>query len=272
MEQGDKITLVLEGLPEDDGQVRLTVFMSQLQSLSGALSKLDRDLNSGKPASSFRIAELSYNSPVRVVIAATPRPNRPHVAGQVLENFGRIAEAIKSGAPLETIDADLLEDIQALARPVGKQLKTATILFDDHQLDLTEAVSRRIDEALAVAEECSGVIEGDLEQINVHDGANTFHIYPAVGPKKITCRFPNKLYEDAVAAVGKRVEVYGILRFRPGASYPHQIAVTDIEIFPPESELPDWDDLRGRAPNATGGLSSEAFVRELRDGWRNGRR
>ena len=114
----------------------------------------------------------------------------------------------------------------------------------------------------------SGVIEGDLEQINVHEGANTFHIYPAVGPKKITCRFPNKLYEDAVAAVGKRVEVYGILRFRPGASYPHQIALTDIEIFPPESELPAWDDLRGRAPNATGGLSSEAFVRELRDGWR----
>lgn len=268
MEQGDKITLVLEGLPEDDGQVRLTVFMSQLQSLNGALSKLDRDLNGGKPASSFRIAELSYNSPVRVVVAAMPRPNRPHVAGQVLENFGRIAEAIKDGSPLETIDADLLEDIQALARPVGRQLKTATILFDGHELNLTETVARRVDEALAVAEECSGVIEGDLEQINVHHGANTFHIYPAIGPKKVTCHFSNKLYEDAVAAVGKRVEVYGTLRFRPGASFPHQIAVTDIEIFPPESVLPDWDDLRGRAPNATGGLSSEAFVRELRDGWR----
>lgn len=29
----------------------------------------------------------------------------------------------------------------------------------------------------------------------------------------------------------------------------------------------DWDDLRGRAPGATGALSSEAFVRELRDDW-----
>lgn len=268
MEQGDKITLVLEGLPEDDGQVRLTVFMSQLQHLNGTLSKLDRELNSGKPASSFRIAELSYNSPVRVVIAATPRPNHPHIAGQVLKTFGRIAEAIKSGSPLETIDADLLEDIQALARPVGKQLKAAAILFDDHQLDLNEAVSRRMVEALAIAEECSGIIEGNLEQINVHNQANKFYIYPTVGPKKVTCHFSNKLYEDAVAAVGKRVEVYGILRFRPGASFPHQIEVTDIEIFPPDSELPDWDDLRGRAPNATGGLSSEAFVRELRDGWR----
>jgi hypothetical protein len=33
-------------------------------------------------------------------------------------------------------------------------------------------------------------------------------------------------------------------------------------------ELPDWEDLRGRAPDATAGMSSEAFVRKLRDDWR----
>ena len=31
--------------------------------------------------------------------------------------------------------------------------------------------------------------------------------------------------------------------------------------------LPDWEDVRGMAPDATGELSSEAFIRELRDGW-----
>lgn len=29
----------------------------------------------------------------------------------------------------------------------------------------------------------------------------------------------------------------------------------------------DWEDLRGCAPDATGNLSSEAFVRQLRDEW-----
>ena len=33
------------------------------------------------------------------------------------------------------------------------------------------------------------------------------------------------------------------------------------------ADTPDWDDLRGIAPNATGDMSSEAFVRELRDSW-----
>jgi hypothetical protein len=31
----------------------------------------------------------------------------------------------------------------------------------------------------------------------------------------------------------------------------------------------EWDDLRGAAPNATGNLSSEDFVRKLRDEWRD---
>jgi hypothetical protein len=44
--------------------------------------------------------------------------------------------------------------------------------------------------------------------------------------------------------------------------------IEEARAFPPESDLPDWDDLRGRAPDATGDLSGEAFVRELRDGWR----
>jgi hypothetical protein len=106
-----------------------------------------------------------------------------------------------------------------------------------------------------------------LDQINVHLGANTFHIYPEVGARKVTCHFPSKLFDDAVSAVGRRVEISGTLHYRAGASFPHQISVTSIEAFPPEYELPDWDDLRGRAPNATGGLSSEAFVRELRNEW-----
>ena len=44
--------------------------------------------------------------------------------------------------------------------------------------------------------------------------------------------------------------------------------MVEIEAYLPESEWPGWEDLRGRAPGATGDLSSEAFVRRLRDEWR----
>lgn len=267
MVDDDRITLIIEGLPEEDGQVRLATFMAQLNSLNATITKLDREANEGKQATEYRIAELSYNSPVRVVIEPKARGKHPYAGGAIVASLARVAHALENGGDLDGFDADLLEDIRSLARPVGKTVKHTTLLFNGHALALTQAVQTKVDRALAVDEECEGSIEGMLEQINIHDGANTFHVYPDVGPRKLSCHFPSRLFDDAVAAVGRRVEVLGTLRYRHGASFAHSISVSKIEVFPPETELPDWDDLRGRAPNATGDLSSEAFVRELRNGW-----
>jgi hypothetical protein len=168
---------------------------------------------------------------------------------------------------LTGFDADLLESVRALTSLVGKAVKSTTLIFAGIALDLTSQIGARVDAALAVADECEGSVEGMREQINVHRGANTFHIYPDVGARKVTCHFSPRLYEDAISAVGRRVEVFGTLSYRAAAPFPHQVAVSGIEVFPPESELPDWEDLRGRAPDATDALPSEAFVRELRDAW-----
>ena len=268
MVEDDRITLIIEGLPEDDGRVRFSAFINELQNLADTINRLDRDANAGRAATRFQIAELSYSSPARVVLEPHAIPGRPTTGHLVVESLDRIAHAFASGSDLYELDAELLEDIRSLARPVGKQIKNATLLFSDTRIDLTAQIASRVDTALAVDDECEGSIEGMLEQINLHLGANTFHIYPEVGPRKVACHFPAALYDDAVAAVGRRVEVSGTLKYRARADFPHQIAVRQIEAYPPESELPDWEDLRGRAPDATGGLSTEAFVRELRDGWR----
>ena len=268
MADDDRITLIIEGLPEDEGQVRLGAFMSQLQNLSATIMKLDRDANEGKQATYYKIAELSYSSPVRVVLEPKALPKHPYAGHVVVQSLARIATAIERQTDLSGVDADLLEDIRGLAKPVGKSVANVTLLFNDHRFDLTERIASKVEHALAVDEECEGAIEGMLEQINLHHGANVFYIYPDVGPRKVTCNFSGKLYDDAVSAVGRRVEVFGTLHFRSGASYPHQVAVTQIEAFPSDDELPDWDDLRGRAPDATGDMISEAFIRELRDGWR----
>jgi hypothetical protein len=263
----DRVEIVIDGLPEDDGRVRLNAFMSQLQRFSAALTRLDRDIGDAGPGTVFQIDELSYSSPARVVLVAKPMHGRPFTGDAVLARFEHVANTIASGGNLEGFDADLLEDIYLLARNVGRSVKNTAIFLNGTKLDLTPVIAARLDNALAVADECDGSVEGMLEQINIHLGANTFHVYPDIGPKKVTCRFPARLAEDAISAVGRRVEVYGTLRYRAGAPFAHQIAVTGLEAFPPEHELPDWEDIRGRAPDATGALSSEAFIRELRDGW-----
>jgi hypothetical protein len=267
MAYDDRIELILEGMPEDDGRLRLNTFMSELQKFGAALSKLDREANDGKSANIFQIAEISYSSPLRVVLEPKPVAKQRDTGHLVIARLKYVTDAIVSGGDLSALDAELLEDIRSLALPVGKGIKNATIVFNGSSVDLTPRIAHQLEIALSVEDECEGSLEGDLDQINVHEGANIFHIYPQVGPKRVMCHFPPKLFDDAVAAVGRRIEVFGTLRFRARAPFPHQIAVNDIDVIERDDDLPDWEDLRGRAPGATGDKSSEAFVRGLRDAW-----
>jgi hypothetical protein len=268
MTKTQRITLVIAGLADDDGKLRFGVVRETLQRFGATLKRLDRDANAGKIGNEFRGASVSYASPLTIELEPRPIGRRRASAQLIVESLGRVSDALRSGGDLREFDAGLLEDMRSLAQPVGKQVQAITMFFDGAKLDFTPQMAMCVDRALAVADECAGSIEGMLEQINIHAGANTFHIYPEVGPRKIACRFPPRLHDDAVSAVGRKVEVFGTLRYRARADWPHEISVTGIAAYPAEVDLPQWEELRGMAPDATGGLRSDVFVRNLRDGWR----
>lgn len=124
---------------------------------------------------------------------------------------------------------------------------------------------RNIDVVLDADElEEDGAISGRLEEINLHAGTNAFRIYPSVGPSKVICHFPKDLIGKAITAVNKHVNVYGKLKYKPRERYAQEVTVTDLEIYLDDAELPSLFDLRGIAPNATGGIPSEEFVARIR--------
>jgi hypothetical protein len=163
---------------------------------------------------------------------------------------------------------DVLEALQSLSEPVGKKIKSAALSFDTFQIGLTQELQHRIGVALAPEETSSGTIEGRLEAINLHDEANIFHIYPAVGPAKVKGRFPTTLREKAIMAVDRNVLVTGIVKYKLKAPYPHEIEVQEFKVLPRDEELPKMADLYGIAPNATNGVPSEMFVKLARNDWR----
>ncbi|TGO02296.1 hypothetical protein PN36_27270 [Candidatus Thiomargarita nelsonii] len=110
-------------------------------------------------------------------------------------------------------------------------------------------------------------MNGTLDIFNVNKNNRLFELFPVIGTQKIICDFPSALLQKAITAIDHYVNVVGQYKYKSGHPYPYYVNVTEIEIYPDENELPSLFDLHGIAPNATKGLSSEDFVRGIRDEW-----
>ena len=117
-------------------------------------------------------------------------------------------------------------------------------------------------------------IDGKLEQINIHNKEHTFRIwnYSSSSNYFVNCEFPPNLLATVQTSLGAFVSVSGECFYRPDAPYPYKINVREMNVLPRTEQLPTLRGLYGIAPDATGGRSSEQFVRELRDKWGEVRR
>jgi hypothetical protein len=263
-----KVKLVVEGLDRDDGHVRLEVFVKELQKLQTALGRADARVSNGNRCSYFAVVGLSHNSPATVELEArVAATSKQDCRASAMTLLAQAIESVQRGEFTGDSDYELLNDIKELSAPVGETLKTAHLLIDDKAYALTEKIADTITTFQAEQEECATTVEGMLERVNVHDEANVFTIYPDVGPARITCRLPERLAEKGIGAIRRRVAISGVAKFRKFAPFPHEIVADGIEVYGIDSDLPNFYDLFGIAPNSTGDLSSEDFVRQARNEW-----
>ena len=263
----NRISLILEGMQRDDGHVRFDVFLQELQRLKSVLGRLDGSSTDGQRNSHFAVVGLSHSSPARVELEQRPNRGRPDVGPIIYNTFQQLYGSIESDQIADDVDFRLLADIKQLAEPVGATLNSATLKFNGSEFPLTETIAKRIELHMAEYEECAGSLDGMLEKVNVHADANVFTVYPDVGPTSVSCHFPEELLDKVFAAGKRKVSVTGIFRYRKTASYPHHVDVQAIDIFQDVEQLADFQDIFGIAPDATGAMSSEDFVKELRCGW-----
>ena len=263
---GPLVRLTLEGLPAEGGHVLVSDFIRSWQLLVSALNRTERSALGGRDGSVYyRVVGLSHSSPAVVEMEAVSRPKGSDRPVQVLREFARVVSSVQSGAVEGFLDGALLEDIRALCAPVDRTLARVSVSLDGDEVVFGKDIQRRVEQMLAREESFDGRVRGMLESINIHGTSRVFRIYPEVGPEKVLCEFPEPLKAAAISGVGRYVEVRGRLRYRVNASFPHEVEVHELELLPEASELPTLWDLRGAAPNATADLTSEEFVRRLRD-------
>ncbi len=263
---GNRITFELGGLPTENGYIQLADFLGALQQFKSALSQADHVASNGRSAK-IRVVELSMSSPGRIGVELIPLQIADDHTSEITSTFFAASKGKLDPSKSEAARS-LVGALGNLASMVGKSLARASFANGSEQVAVGQELKLKAAPSMEGERTAQGTIRGRLEFLNVHDDANNFRIYPAVGPRrKVVCKFSSENEEKALRAVKKTVAVTGLLYYKEHAYFPHTVNVTDIDILSPDSELPKLSDLRGIAPNITDGMKSEEYVRRLRDAW-----
>jgi hypothetical protein len=264
--QRKTVTIRFEGLPSENGNVRLGDFVGRLSSFSAAIIRADRLVSgSHNPTFYFRIVDLRHKSPATITIEAYAKDTNIDFRGRSFHEVFSIMQQVKENRLQKPTDYDLLESIRKFVAPVGVSLGSLELISDEYDIQVTKEFKARMELEMAPENTHVGFIRGALEYINIHGGQKVFKIYPEIGPSRVTCYFPDELKEAAIDALGQFVEIHGIIHYKSVSTFPHQIDVKKLEVLPDEEELPSIFDLKGIALGLTGSLSSEEFAQGLKD-------
>lgn len=269
----NRIVLRLEGLEQNDYHLELSVFVEEAKHFLGVLRASAED--SGESGAVFHVVGLSHSSPATVeCIQKNQQPQSAEVPADlatkmVMKNLNLVQNDkadLLSSASSSAIEKLTEYSSQKTTRAEiqiinGKSENKQVFKLDDHFRNI-------LMKAKSAEERDISTVDGKLEQVNIHDSANTFKIYRSLpNAPSVACKFPPDLLENVRNALGKYVSVRGECFYHSDVSFPYKINVRKMEVLPPSDELPSLSDLYGIAPDATGNESSEQFVRKMRDGW-----
>lgn len=110
-------------------------------------------------------------------------------------------------------------------------------------IQLTHKSVAHVSQMFASEQEDHGSIEGKLQTVTERGGLQ-FVVYEPLWDQPVRCRIPEELTERAITSFGKRVEVYGLIKYRKDGK-PLSIQVDDIVTFPAKDEIPSFRDVHG---------------------------
>ncbi len=132
-----------------------------------------------------------------------------------------------------------LEEAKALANLASVSLKNGAA----RPALLNRKVAEHIDELIGPKITSVGTVIGRLEGLTIH-GKKILVIYEQLSGRRVECVFPDVMLDKALAGFNKRVSVYGTIHSRATGER-LSVDVEEMEIYPPDSELPSAEDVRG---------------------------
>lgn len=260
-----RLQLTIEG---ERGAISFETFATVVRNSFDILSDLDSAVSS-LPRGSLEwfVTDVSYGS-LSIAIEPKSKLQDMDYSRKVTETFVDGLMQIQKEHTTPPYFSDYgLRKAQSVAKALKKNGAEAVRVFDverettaiirpEAALDLARLINVRYQEI--------GSVEGKLEMISIH-GAPRFTVYHSITQRSVKCKFSTQLLDTVKDGLGRRVIVKGMVHF----NYIHEPVKVDMEsltLFPMENELPVPRDIKGIAPDFTGGKESGEYVRSLRDG------
>lgn len=264
-----RIAFHIEGPDKSNGHLEMPVFVKKIEHFLSLLKGSLKESNVEEVV--FHVVGLSHSSPAIIECEPIGKDMKTSVAA--FDTVGKNLNCVRANNARILPDA-VLSAMENLSKFNPAKIARAEIRMngsgneDGQTYRLDDKFRECLIKARDEEERLISTVDGKLEQINIHNKANKFTIYPTLSTSSsVTCKFPQKLLGAVQNALGSLVSVSGECVYRPDAILPYKIEVHEMEVLPPSEELPSLGDLFGIAPGMTGGKTSEQFVREIRDQW-----
>jgi len=265
------LRLHMEGVSGFNGDVSLGTFIEKLNALKDALTEADKLVSGGEQKKKeFLVAELRHSSPAMVGLSEfgiEADSNGDNSVQKFFVNFlQRVSKREKIAAERY---AKLINKLKALANGAGSKYQTLwidgvglpTVVFDR---EMREA----LDSALPSIKKSVGSIKGIVRKYSsINKNQKYFRLILPANGREVKCVFREELLSQAAAAVEKNVTIEGNLSYYGDTFWPFEVKVKSIIVHGDDSELPKLSELYGVAPNATGDLSTDDYIRKIRNEW-----
>lgn len=245
-----------------DKYVPVASFLSVVHNTIGILREVDAEISDSHRGSlKWRIKDVSQNSPITMTIFAEPTSEvdiSQNVVDAYTDGLQLIDESSDAIPPFFTPRA--LEKAKRLVGVLNDGVERIAFEGSSQKpVTPTQRLAANVDELLHTYDELTS-FEGNLDAATVH-GKRIFYVWD-VFDGRVSCRFPEHMLQEVLSLFGHRVIVHGRAHYSRSGK-PLYIEVEDVEGVPEQESRPAPEELE--PINITDGLSSEEYIRRLRD-------
>ena len=254
------------------GLLSATSFIVILQRSLQILQDLDRRMSEEWRGTVDWVINHVREGSIDVELASRPRRGVQEDYGlRAVEGFTRGLRTIHTiGETPAYFSQDNLVAVLDMVRQFGRDgvSGVAYIPGDDLLVELTREAEPELQKLVGIRYRALGAIEGRIELISVRRGSRRFNLTHARTLRTIRCNLPDSIEESAIEAMRdrRRVVASGVVGYN-GKDEAIRLDVRQpLRFLGRAEELPKGRDLAGSDPDITGSMSTEDFVRSIRDG------